>query len=81
MPARSPIPLIVPWIQEAPARTAATAAAVASPKSLCPWKWIGTSGPSHSRVRPTSSATASGVATPIVSTTTASFAPASTAVS
>ena len=41
MPARSPIPLIVPWIQVAPARTAATADAVASPKSLWPWKWTG----------------------------------------
>ncbi len=35
----------MPWIQRAPAFTAATALAVASPKSLCPWKWIGTSGP------------------------------------
>ena len=50
MPPRSPIPLIVPCTQEAPARTAATAAAVARPKSLWPWKWTGTSGPSHSRV-------------------------------
>ena len=53
--------------------------AVASPKSLWPWKWIGIPAPSHSRVRPTSDPTASGVATPIVSTTTASCAPASTA--
>ena len=43
MPARSPMPLIVPWIHVAPARTAATAVAVASPKSLWPWKWTGTS--------------------------------------
>ena len=79
MPARSPIPLIVPWIQVAPARTAATADAVASPKSLWPWKWTGTSGPTVSTVRPTRSATASGEAMPSVSTTTTSRAPASTA--
>ena len=52
LPPRSPMPLIVPWTQVAPARTAAAAAAVARPKSLWPWKWTGTSGPSHSRVRP-----------------------------
>ena len=73
------MPLIVPWTQLAPARTAATAEAVASPKSLWPWKWTGTSGPIHSTVRPTSSATASGEAIPRVSTTATSFAPASTA--
>ena len=39
------MPLIVPWIQRAPARTAATADAVASPKSLWPWKCTGTSRP------------------------------------
>ena len=43
LPARSPMPLIVPWIHVAPACTAATAAAVARPKSLWPCQWIGTS--------------------------------------
>src|SRR3954447_6953604 len=52
------MPLIVPCTQRAPARTAATAAAVARPKSLWPWKCTGTSGPTHSTVRPTTSATA-----------------------
>ena len=62
------------------ALTAATAFAVARPKSLCPWKCTGISGPTSSRVRSTSSPTASGPATPIVSTTTTSEAPASVAV-
>ena len=73
------MPLIVPWIQRAPARTAATAAAVATPKSLWPWKCTGTSGADPLDRRPTSSATASGEAIPSVSTTTTSRAPASTA--
>ena len=77
MPARSPIPLTVPCTHVAPAWTAAMAAAVASPKSLWPCQWTGTS--SHSTVRPTRYAAASGVATPIVSTATTSVAPASTA--
>ena len=69
------MPLIVPWTYAAPARTAATALAVATPKSLWPWKWTGTSGPTSSTVEPTRSATASGEAMPSVSTTTTSFAP------
>ena len=73
------MPLIVPWIQRAPARTAATADAVATPKSLCPWKWTGTADPTSSTVCPTNSPTASGEAMPSVSTTTTSLAPASTA--
>src|SRR5256885_277519 len=52
LPARSPMPLIVPWIQRAPARTAATAPAVASPKSLWPRKRIGIPAPSHPRGPP-----------------------------
>jgi len=46
--------LIVPWIQVAPARTAATAEAVATPKSLCPWKWTG-SPSTYCSVAPTRS--------------------------
>ena len=41
------MPLIVPWTYAAPARTAATALAVATPKSLWPWKCTGTSGPTQ----------------------------------
>ena len=81
LPARSPIPLTVPCTQVAPACTAATAAAVASPKSSWPCQWTGTSWSSRSTTSPTRNAAASGVAIPSVSTTTTSFAPASTAVS
>src|SRR5437868_7326454 len=80
LPARSPIPLMVPWIQVAPARTAAAALAVASPKSLWPWKCTGVPS-SHWIIRPTRPCTASGAATPSVSTTATSRAPASTAAS
>ena len=74
------MPLIVPCTHVAPARTAATALAVASPKSLWPWKCTGVPS-SHWIVLPTRSVTASGEAMPSVSTTTTSRAPASTAVS
>src|SRR3954463_1859307 len=76
LPARSPIPLIVPWIHDAPAFTAATAHAVAIPKSLCPWKWTGMLGPTHEQTSRTSTSAASGLQAPMVSTTTISTAPA-----
>jgi isopropylmalate/homocitrate/citramalate synthase len=60
--------------------TAATALAVARPKSLWPWKCTGRAS-TYCTVAPTRSVTASGDAIPSVSTTTTSFAPASTAVS
>jgi hypothetical protein len=47
LPARSPMPLMVPWIQSAPPRTAAMAAAVAKPISLWPCQCIGTDFPTH----------------------------------
>ena len=58
LPARSPIPLTVPCTQVAPACTAATAAAVASPKSSWPCQWTGTS--SQSTAWPTRYAAAFG---------------------
>ena len=67
-PARSPIPLIVPCTQVAPAWTAAIAAAVPSPKSSWPCQCTGTSR--RSSARETRNAAASGVAIPSVSTTT-----------
>ncbi len=79
MPARSPIPLIVPCTHPAPARTAATAAAVASPKSLWPCQCTGISSPTQPRAARTSSAAASGVTAPSVSTIAISRAPAWTA--
>ena len=57
-PARSPMPLTVPCTQVAPAWTAATAAAVARPKSSWPCQWTGTS--SQSTACPTRKAAASG---------------------
>ena len=80
LPARSPMPLIVPD-PGAPARTAASAAAVARPKSLWPCKCTGTPGPSHSFVRPRSSATASGLARRSCPRRRPPCAPASIAVS
>ena len=73
------MPLMVPWIQVAPARTAATEHAVPNPKSLCPCQWMGTPSPTQRFTSATRKSTASGPQTPIVSTTTSSAAPASSA--
>ena len=75
LPARSPIAVDRSVDPAAPARTAATAPAVASPKSLWPWKWIGIgpeplARPAHERRDRLRRRR-----TPIVSTTTASCAP------
>ena len=62
LPARSPRPLIVTSTWRAPAWTAASVFAVASPRSL--WQWTETVAwlPSSSTTRPTSAANSAGIA-------------------
>ena len=62
LPARSPRPLIVTSTWRAPAWTAASVLAVASPRSL--WQWTETvaSRPTSLTTRPTSAPNSAGIA-------------------
>ena len=81
LPARSPSPLIVTSTWRAPAWTAASVFAVASPRSLWQWTEIVAPEPTRSTTRPTSAANSDGIAYPTVSGMLTVVAPAPTTAS